>query len=220
MKFINEFHGDGSIVMDLNNTFIMLIPKCSNSKSLREFRPITLVGSMYKVLAKVLANRLKLVMDMVIGGTQMAFVKDRQTIDSFMIAEKIINELMRSKEDGCLYDEGSNTAKTLNEALRVVIRKCDKLRTSGFITSLLLNIREGCSDLKVVKNGVKEEAWSPPSIGTLKFNVAGSVTGSPGIHDSNSAEIKAIHNACELCVSYDFLIGRDIEIINAKEAVS
>ncbi|KAK3219223.1 hypothetical protein Dsin_013193 [Dipteronia sinensis] len=91
MKFIHEFHKDGSIVKDLNKTFVALIPKCSHPETMKDFRPISLVGSMYKLLAKVLANRLKVVMNSVIEEYQMAFVKDRQILDSFVVAEEIIH---------------------------------------------------------------------------------------------------------------------------------
>ncbi|KAK3185009.1 hypothetical protein Dsin_032295 [Dipteronia sinensis] len=90
MRFIHGFHKDGSIVKDLNKTFIALISKCGNPESLKDFRPISLVGSMYKVLAKVLANRLKKVMNYVIGEAQMAFVEGCQILDSFVIAEELI----------------------------------------------------------------------------------------------------------------------------------
>ncbi|KAK3227948.1 hypothetical protein Dsin_007810 [Dipteronia sinensis] len=102
MKFIHEFHGNASIVKDLNNTFVSLIPKCSNSASMKDFRPINLVGSMYKILAKVLANCLKIVLNSVIGEYQMAFVKDRQILDSFVIAEEIIHSWRNDKTRGLL----------------------------------------------------------------------------------------------------------------------
>ncbi|KAK3206817.1 hypothetical protein Dsin_020863 [Dipteronia sinensis] len=95
---IHEFHKNGSIVKELNNTFITLVPKCAKSETIRDFRPISLTGSMCKVLAKVLANRLKKVMDLNIGDTQMVFIKDRQIMDSFVIAEEIINEWENTKE--------------------------------------------------------------------------------------------------------------------------
>ncbi|KAK3224067.1 hypothetical protein Dsin_011092 [Dipteronia sinensis] len=44
---------DGSIGKDLNKTFIVLIEKCGKPKTKKDFRPISLVGSIYKVLAKV-----------------------------------------------------------------------------------------------------------------------------------------------------------------------
>ena len=74
---MKAFYEDGSVILDLNYTFIALILKIKNPVSLNEYRPISLVGFFYKVLANVLANRLKLVMYSLIGSTQMVFVKDR-----------------------------------------------------------------------------------------------------------------------------------------------
>ncbi|KAK3193895.1 hypothetical protein Dsin_025205 [Dipteronia sinensis] len=57
---------------------------------------------MYKVLVKVLANRLKKVMNLIIEDTQMAFVKNRQIVDSFVIDNEVIHSWMRDKEGGLL----------------------------------------------------------------------------------------------------------------------
>ncbi|KAK2654436.1 hypothetical protein Ddye_014292 [Dipteronia dyeriana] len=72
IDFIKEFHSNEDIVKSLNNTFLALIPKCSKPDSMSDFRPISLVGSMYKILAKVLANLLKMVLNSVIVGRMLA----------------------------------------------------------------------------------------------------------------------------------------------------
>jgi hypothetical protein len=59
MRFITEFHRNGKLTRCINSTFIALIPKIDNPQTLNDFRPISLVGSLYKILAKVLANRLR-----------------------------------------------------------------------------------------------------------------------------------------------------------------
>ncbi|RVW34912.1 putative ribonuclease H protein [Vitis vinifera] len=63
MGFFREFHERGRFVKSLNATFLVLVPKKSGAEDLKDFRPISLVGSLYKllakVLAKVLANRIK-----------------------------------------------------------------------------------------------------------------------------------------------------------------
>jgi len=69
MRFINEFHRHSKLSRGINYTFIALIPKVESMQKLNEFRLISLVGSMYKILAKVLANRLKMVIGSVISET-------------------------------------------------------------------------------------------------------------------------------------------------------
>ena len=72
----------------LNATFIALIPKKNDASNIRDFRPISLVGSLYKILAKVLANRLKVVLDKLISESQNSFVGGRQILDSVLIANE------------------------------------------------------------------------------------------------------------------------------------
>ncbi|KAK3222321.1 hypothetical protein Dsin_009346 [Dipteronia sinensis] len=102
MKFMEEFYWDGSIVKELNKMFISLIPKCPKSKSLKDYIPISLVGSLYKILAKVLANMMRKVIGSVIGETQMAFVRNREILDSFVVAEEIIDHWKKKKERGLM----------------------------------------------------------------------------------------------------------------------
>ena len=63
MNFFRDFYESSCFVRNLNSTFLVLIPKKDGPKDLRDFRPISLVRGLYKWLAKVLANRLKGVLD-------------------------------------------------------------------------------------------------------------------------------------------------------------
>jgi len=92
MRFVSEFHRNGKLSRGINYTFIAFIPKVDNPHKLNDFRPISLVGSLYKILAKVLANRLRVVVRKVVSETQKAFVKDRQILDGVRVANKVVDE--------------------------------------------------------------------------------------------------------------------------------
>ena len=77
MRFMTEFHRNGKLTKGVNSTFIALIPKVTSPQRLNDFGPISLVGCMYKVLAKVLANRLRKVVSSVVSDSQSAFVKGK-----------------------------------------------------------------------------------------------------------------------------------------------
>jgi hypothetical protein len=62
----------------VHSTFIALIPKVTSPQRLNDFRPISLVGCMYKVLVKVLVNKLRAVIGSVVSHSQSAFVKGKK----------------------------------------------------------------------------------------------------------------------------------------------
>ena len=63
---------------------------------------LVLVGCIYKILSKVLANRLRLVVDEVVGANQFAFVRGRQILDCSLVANEIIDGIRRSGSSGLL----------------------------------------------------------------------------------------------------------------------
>jgi len=103
MRFLVEFHRNGRLTKGINSTFIALIPKVESPQRLNDFRPISLVGSMYKILAKVLANRLRSVIGSVISETQSAFVKGRQILDGILVANEVVDDARKCKKELLLF---------------------------------------------------------------------------------------------------------------------
>jgi len=97
MWFVSEFHHNGKLLKGINNIFITLIPKKECLQRLNDYRPISLVGSLYKVLAKLLANRLKCVIGSVVSDSQIAFVRGRQILDGILVANEVVHEAKKIK---------------------------------------------------------------------------------------------------------------------------
>ncbi|XP_057793132.1 uncharacterized protein LOC131009741 [Salvia miltiorrhiza] len=98
LKVMTEFHSNGKIPRGCNSSFIVLIPKKEGACSLEEFRPISLICSLYKVIAKVLANRMKQVMDSVISDNQSAFIGGRYILDGVVVLNEVIAEATKKRK--------------------------------------------------------------------------------------------------------------------------
>lgn len=70
---------------------------------LKEFQSISLIGCMYKVLTKLLASRLKKVMQKVISKIQISFLEGRQIEDSILIANELVDDAKRRKREALLF---------------------------------------------------------------------------------------------------------------------
>ena len=76
----------GTILKSINHTFITLIPKIKNLETVAQFRPISLCNFIYKILSKVIANRLKPILNSIVSKAQSAFVADKVIADNILIA--------------------------------------------------------------------------------------------------------------------------------------
>ncbi|XP_058733672.1 uncharacterized protein LOC131605316 [Vicia villosa] len=95
------FHREALLSKAITSSFLTLIPKNSNPLGLNEYRPICLVGCIYKVISKILASRLKKVLSSVVSECQSAFVPGRQLLDGVLVANEVI-DLARKDGLGCL----------------------------------------------------------------------------------------------------------------------
>ncbi|GJX30506.1 putative RNA-directed DNA polymerase, eukaryota, reverse transcriptase zinc-binding domain protein [Tanacetum coccineum] len=90
VKFVNLFMESGSMPKGTNSAFITLIPKIPNPILIKDYRPISFIGMQYKIIAKLLANRLSRVLDKLVSPTQSAFISGRQILDGPLMVSEII----------------------------------------------------------------------------------------------------------------------------------
>ncbi|GKE89899.1 RNA-directed DNA polymerase, eukaryota, partial [Tanacetum coccineum] len=100
---VEFFFMNGSFPPGCNSSFIALIPKVVDAKFVKDFRPISLIGCVYKVVTKILANRLALVISDLVSDTQSAFVSGRQILDGPFILDEILNWCKRKKSKALLF---------------------------------------------------------------------------------------------------------------------
>jgi len=100
VKAILRFQDTGYISRGCSTSFITLVPKKDNPSSLNEFRSILLVGCVYKILSKVLANRLKKILPSVIDMNQSTFLEGRGLLDSILVANETVDFLKNENLSG------------------------------------------------------------------------------------------------------------------------
>ncbi|GKE00354.1 RNA-directed DNA polymerase, eukaryota [Tanacetum coccineum] len=97
------FFADGFFPKGNNASFITLIPKVIDAKFVTDFRPISLIGSVYKVVTKILANRLSSVISDLVSESQSAFIANRQILDGPFILNEILSWCNRKKKQALIF---------------------------------------------------------------------------------------------------------------------
>ncbi|GKB47468.1 RNA-directed DNA polymerase, eukaryota [Tanacetum coccineum] len=105
----------GSFPPGCNFSFITLIPKSQEAKMVKDFRPISLIGSMYKIITKVLANRLSLVISEIVSDVlslviselvsdvQSAFISNRHILDGPFILNELLSWCKHKKSKALIF---------------------------------------------------------------------------------------------------------------------
>ncbi|XP_050233384.1 uncharacterized protein LOC126681873 [Mercurialis annua] len=98
IKACDQFMLSGTLPISINDTLVILIPKRVSPSVLGDLRPISLCNVIYKVFSKVLANRLKGILNSIVGESQCAFIQGRLISDNILIAGKVSHYLNRKTQ--------------------------------------------------------------------------------------------------------------------------
>ncbi|PRQ20031.1 putative RNA-directed DNA polymerase [Rosa chinensis] len=89
---VKEFFSSGLLLKELNSTIITLVPKVANPTTMSDFRPISCCNTLYKIIAKLLANKLKGVLHLIVGPSQSAFIPGRRIGDNILLAQELLRD--------------------------------------------------------------------------------------------------------------------------------
>ena len=100
---VSYFFTSGTFSKGGNASFIALIPKMQDAKVVKDYRPISLIGSMYKIIAEILANRLVRVLGDLVNEVQSAFIANRQILDGPFILDELIHWCNSKKKETMIF---------------------------------------------------------------------------------------------------------------------
>jgi hypothetical protein len=86
------------ILKAINHTYITLIPKVKNPEDVKEFHPISLCNVIYKIISKVLANRLKCILPQIVSESQSAFVLGRLITNNILVTFETLHHMHHQKK--------------------------------------------------------------------------------------------------------------------------
>uniref|UniRef100_A0A2N9FPJ3 CCHC-type domain-containing protein n=1 Tax=Fagus sylvatica TaxID=28930 RepID=A0A2N9FPJ3_FAGSY len=97
VKEVCQIFSSGKMPEYLNKTLISLIPKCIGPETLSQFRPISLCNTVYKVVTKIIVNRIRPLLSNLVSPFQAAFIPGRRGVDNVIIAQELIHSLHKKK---------------------------------------------------------------------------------------------------------------------------
>lgn len=100
LEIFKDFQSNAIINNVGNETYIALIAKKDKCDTTSDFKPISLTTALYKLIAKIIVERLKHTLAETVSEYQMAFVKGRQTTDAMLIANEAVNYWRAKKIKG------------------------------------------------------------------------------------------------------------------------
>lgn len=145
----------------IHKTHVCLIPKIKGANTLKDYRPISLCNITYKIITKIISNRLKPIMNTLIGPCQSSFLKNRQATDNAIIVQETMTHFQKMK------------GKNVSMILKIDLEKAfDKIEWSFIRNTLIyfgfahniINLIMSCvstSSISILVNGDHTEFFQP-----------------------------------------------------------
>jgi hypothetical protein len=97
LKVVQESKCSRNILGDLNSMFLALIPPKMEVVSFEEYYPISCCKNMYKVISKIIENRLKPILSEIISKEQFGFLFKHQIHDAMILSQEVMHSIITSK---------------------------------------------------------------------------------------------------------------------------
>ena len=98
LALVQESRKSRKLLGSMNSTFIALIPKKQKCEAFEDYRPISCCNMIYKMIAKIIAQRIKPILSKVITEDQFGFLQNKKILDAVSIAQEVIDTIKREKQ--------------------------------------------------------------------------------------------------------------------------
>lgn len=94
---VKNFFASHFLPVSANSTILTLVPKFPGASRITEFRPISCLNTIYKVISRLMVKRLKPILPALILPSQTAFIKGRLLVENTTLAGELINGYHKKK---------------------------------------------------------------------------------------------------------------------------
>jgi hypothetical protein len=102
----DQFYGNLVLPKNFLSYFVVLIPKVDEPFALKDYRPISLLGCLYKLISKVLATHLAMVFNSVLSMSQLTFFKGRNLVDEVMVINEVVDLATKLRKKCLIFKVG------------------------------------------------------------------------------------------------------------------
>lgn len=92
-KLVLDCFANPSSIKDINQTVVSLIPKCEDPSEVSQLRPIALCNVSYKIISKIISNRLKTFLPYIVSPNQSSFIAGRSSVDNILVMQEALHSL-------------------------------------------------------------------------------------------------------------------------------
>ena len=96
------FYTSDHLLREFNYSYIVLIPKSNQAVEFKDYRPIDLCNLIYKLISKILANRMRPILKRIIAPTQATFVLGKWIHENGLLAQELVATVKKKKGRGGL----------------------------------------------------------------------------------------------------------------------
>ncbi|KAL2230770.1 UNVERIFIED_CONTAM: hypothetical protein Sindi_1671400 [Sesamum indicum] len=90
-RAVLDFFSTGKLLKQINSTILALIPKVHTPMSVNDFRPISCCNVLYKIIAKLLVQKISVLLDKIVSPCQTTFIPGRSIGDNIMLAQELFS---------------------------------------------------------------------------------------------------------------------------------